>query len=195
MKFVFLILISFLFGCKNSKTKSDDNSSLDLTRESHSLNVKVESSGHNESNQTVSLESLCKPLDFLKLREKEIQVKFLHLIDSIKELQYPEESEPTTFVDITQQYLINFLNDLNIDSLRINGFFEKEYDFNKKSQNTDQVICQDAISVAYLEKDCSFMLHVLNTNFIDGWCGESSVVYLFKIKNDKVIDFIRREAG
>ena len=100
-------------------------------------------------------------------------------------------------VDLTPEYLIEFFADINLDSLTANKQFEKEYHFNiAPKEYTDPQICKDKIDVSFDAENCSFRLNVYNTFLVEpDWCTESMVVYGFKIKNDKIVDFWRQEAG
>jgi hypothetical protein len=136
--------------------------------------------------------------DFLILKRKDLQIGLFAKIDSIRKVQYPDNDQETSImVDLTAEYLTRFLNDLDSDSLTKIQRFEKEYHFSIAPKGfTDPADCKDKIAVSLDEKDCSFRLNIYNTFLVEpNWCTESMVVYGFKIKNNRIIDFWRQEAG
>lgn len=136
--------------------------------------------------------------DFLELKNKDLQLDLFAKIDSIRKIQYPDNDQETSImIDLKAEYLIRFLNDIDIDSLTQNQRVEKEYHFDLAPEGfTDPADCKDKIKVSFDQKNCSIRLNIYNTFLVEpNWCTESMVVYDFKIKNDRIIDFSRQEAG
>ena len=198
---IYILTVLTLIGCSNS----NDNGKVyePIETESQSL---ADSTIEAEETQTANNEieqielrkcsgTIC---DFLKLDQQDLQTDLFVKIDSIRNVQYPDNDQDTTImVDLTAEYLARFLNDVDVDSLTNNQRFEKEYHFNIAPKGyTDPTDCKDKIEVSFDDKDSSFRLNIYNTFLVEpNWCTESMVVYGFKIKNSKIVDFWRQEAG
>src|SRR5690606_2091025 len=185
---IYMIIISSFFGCGN---RGKRETSVDADK---SLKEKHEKPVIKKTNDTCSV----KAVDFFKLKDSTIQSDFFAKLDSIRKIQYPEDDqENSIMVDITPEYLNQFLADIKIDSLEINNSFEKAYHFNIAPQDyTDPEICKDTIKVIFDDENCTFHLNVYNTFLVElDWCTESIVMYGFRIINGKVTDFWRQEAG
>lgn len=145
-----------------------------------------------------SVTCLVTAVDFLKLKELELQTQFFFKLDSIRKAHYPNNDQETSImVDLTSKYLNRFLADINENSLRLNKGYEKEYHFNIAPKGyTDPEICKDKIAITYNEKHCKFRLQIYNTFFVEpDWCTESMVVYEFEIKDNRIVYFWRNEVG
>lgn len=137
-----------------------------------------------------------KAIDFLKLANKNIQTDFFHQLDSIRKVQYPQNNQDTAiFVDLTPALLDRFLRDMNKNEFSKTGKFKKEYYFSiAPPKYTDSKECKDAISITFDKKTCSYLLVIYNV-FPADWCQESSVIYGFKIIENRISNFRRNEAG
>jgi len=198
---IYLLTILTLIGCSNSV--DNGNVSEPIETESQSL-----ADSANEVEETQKADNAIEQIetskcsgtitDFLKLENQDLQSDFIAKIDSIRKVQYPDNDQETSImVDLTAEYLTRFLNDIDSDSLTKNQRFETEYHFNVAPEGfTDPEDCKDKIAVSLDEEDCSFRLNIYNTFLVEpNWCTESMVVYGFKLRNDKIIDFWRQEAG
>lgn len=139
-----------------------------------------------------------KAADFIKLKKKNLQSTFFLKLDSIRKVQYPNnDQESSIMVDITPEYLNDFLTTLNIDTLKSKHRFTKEYHFNVAPKGyTDPKLCKDKIEIVFDSKNCCFRLNIYNTFLVDSdWCTESMVVYVFQIINDTIVTFWRNEVG
>lgn len=193
--------VSTFFGCGNTEKKETATASdrMELVTETDKdLREEYEKSLEKDSEKVASTICMGKTENFLKLKDKELQADFFSQLDSIREVQYPNNDQETSImVDLTPEYLIQFLDDINLDSLTTNKQFEKEYHFNIAPKDfTDPEICKDKIAVSFDAENCSFRLNVYNTFLVEpDWCTESMVVYGFKIENGKTVNFWRQEAG
>ncbi|WNJ20335.1 hypothetical protein [Pontibacter sp. G13] len=162
------------------------------------IEVEETQTSNNEIEQIETSKCSGAISDFLKLNQQDLQTDLFVKIDSIRKVQYPENDQETSImVDLTAEYLTQFLNDIDVDSLAKNQQFEKKYHFNIAPEGfTNPTDCKDKIAVSFDDKDCSFRLNIYNTFLVEpNWCTESMVVYGFKIKNSRIIDFWRQEAG
>ena len=198
---IYILILLTVIGCgnyekNNSPTISDR---VELVPElDKALKEEYEKSIAKESQETDSINCTGKILDFLKLKDNELQTIFFSKLDSIRKVQYPDNNqEISIMVDLTPKYLNKFLSDIISDSLSTIKRYEKEYHFNIAPKDfTDPEICMDKITVNFDVEHCSFRLNVFNTFLVEpNWCKESKVVYGFKIKSGKIIDFWRQEAG
>lgn len=100
-------------------------------------------------------------------------------------------------MDITPTYLNLFLNDINIDSLEKNNYFEMKYHFNIAPKGyKDPEACKDMIRLYFDNKFCHFVLIIDNTFLVEpDWCTESSVLYHIEIEKNNIKYFGRQEAG
>ncbi len=198
---IYILTVLTIIGCSNS----NDNGRVSETIETESqsltdstIEVEETQTANNEVEQIESSKCSGTISDFLKLNHQDLQTDLFEKIDSIRKVQYPENDQETSImVDLTAEYLTRFLNDIDADSLTKNQRFEKEYHFNIAPEGfTDPTDCKDKIAVSFDDKDCSFRLNIYNTFLVEpNWCTESMVVYGFKIKNSRIIDFWRQEAG
>lgn len=198
--FTYIMIVLTIFGCENSKKDNTfDSDKMELVSGPDKfLKEESKKSITGSSEQTVSITCSGKAIDFLKFKGEKLLADFFFKLDSIRKLQYPNNDQETSImVDLTQEYLMVFLSDINSDSLNANKRFEKEYHFNIAPKDyIDPKICKDKIAVSFDAENCSFRLNVYNTFLVEtDWCTESMVVYGFKIKNDKIVDFWRQEAG
>ncbi|SFT43354.1 hypothetical protein SAMN05216474_0540 [Lishizhenia tianjinensis] len=198
---IYILIVLTFFGCVN--TQENDNiatsDGIELTpgpdkeqREEYAKSME------KDSEQVASTICMGKAEDFLKLKGTGLQADFFSKLDSIRKVQYPNNDQETSImVDLTLEYLKEFLADINLDSLTANNQFEKEYHFNIAPKGyTDPEICKDKIAMNFEAKNCSFRLSVYNTFLAQpDWCVESMVIYGFKIENDKIVHFWRQEAG
>lgn len=202
MKNLIYILTGLIFfGCNNTQEKEtasvSDRMEL-VTEPDKDLREDYEKSMEKDSEQVTFTTCMGKTEDFLKLRDKELQIDFFSKLDSVRKVQYPNNDQETSIiVDLTPEYLTEFLADINLGSLIANRQFEKEYHFNIAPKDyIDPEICKDKIAVSFDAGNCSFRLNVYNTFLVEpDWCTESVVVYGFNIENDKIVDFWRQEAG
>jgi hypothetical protein len=198
---IYILTVLTFFGCGNSEKKETSTTSdrMELVPEpDKDLREEYEKSISKDSEQIDSTNCTGNTVDFLKLKDKELQVDFFSKLDSIRKVQYPDNDQETSImVDLTPEYLIKFLTDIDSDSLTANNQFEKEYHFNIAPKDyTDPEVCKDKIAVSFDVKNCSFRLNVYNTFLVEpDWCTESMVVYGFKISNGRIIDIWRQEAG
>jgi len=199
--FIYILTLLTIVGCGNSEKKDAHVffDRLELVSESNiDLREEYEKSTVNDSLKTEANNCSGEIIDFLKLKDNGLQIDFFSKLDSIRKVQYPANDQETSIMfDLSPEYLNKFLVDIDIDSLSVKNQFEKEYHFNIAPLDfTDSEICKDKIAVSFDVKDCSFRLNIYNTFLVEpNWCTESMVVYGFKIKNDKVVDFWRQEAG
>lgn len=193
---VFITTNLILIGCNFSSykvkpIKDPIETSTNVHSESHMPNT-------NEKQIGLNMNDDCSSLDFIKLKEKDLQVSFWNNLDSIKKIQYPNNSQEVDIMfDLTPQYLDNFIANINKDILEKNNHFEKEYFFNIAPKGySDSTICIDKISITFDAQSCRFKIKIFNTFLIDSEsCTESVVTYGFKIKNGNIIEFWRNEAG
>ena len=140
----------------------------------------------------------CSAMDLVKLKDKELQDEFFKQLDSIKKVQYSNYTQDTgNSVDITPNLLRQFLENINADSLQMNGVYESHFFFNiAPPQYVDSKKCKDIISIQYFI-DCGFRMVIDNVYLVEkeGCIGGSQVVYGFKIIDGKIVDFGRQEAG
>ena len=190
-----------MLGCGNSENKDSQtiSESMELVPEpDKDLRHKYEKTVVKEVEKIDSVNCFGKTVDFLKLKDNELQTDFFAKLDSLRKVQFPNNDQETSImVEITPEYLNKFLSDIDQDSLIINKRFDKEYNFNIAPKDyTDPEICKDKIAMNFDEKNCSFQLNVYNTFLVEpDWCTESMVIYGFKIQNEKIVDFWRQEAG
>lgn len=197
----YILTVLLLIGCSNSSNNGKVSETIES--ESQSLTdstVEVEETvnANNEIQQIESSKCSGTISDFLKLEQQDLRTDLFAKIDSIRKVQYPDNDQETSImVDLTAEYLTRFLKDIDTDSLTQNQGFEKEYHFDIAPEGfTDPTDCKDKITVSFNNKDCSFRLTIYNTFLVEpNWCTESMVVYGFKIKNSRIIDFCRQEAG
>lgn len=198
---IFLLTVLTIFGCANTEevetTPSSDRMEL-VPEPDQDLRGKYKESIGKDSELIPSTTCTVKIEDFLKLKDEDLQADFFSQLNSIRNVQYPNKDQETSIsVDLTPEYLSEFLADISLDSLSANKLFEQEYHFNIAPKDyTDPEICKDKIAVSFDAENCAFRLNVYNTFLVEpNWCTESMVVYGFKIENDKIIDFWRQEAG
>lgn len=190
-----------IIGCSNSNDNGKVTETIETDSQSltdSTIEVEETQTANNEIEQIESSKCSGTISDFLKLNQQDLQTDLFVKIDSIRKIQYPENDQETSImVDLTAEYLTRFLNDIDADSLTKNQQFEKEYHFNIAPEGfTDPTDCKDKIAVSFDDKDCSFRLNIYNTFLVEpNWCTESIVVYGFKIKNSRIIDSWRQEAG
>ncbi|WP_196889877.1 hypothetical protein [Aureivirga sp. CE67] len=198
---IYILTVLTFFGCDNAEKKENTATSvrMELVPEpDKDLREEYEKSIEKDLDPISSTTCLGKIEDFLNLKDKELQEDFFSKLDSIRKVQYLNNDQDTSImVDLTPEYLIEFLADISLDSLTANKQFEKEYHFNiAPKEYTDPQICKDKIAVRFDAENCSFRLKIYNTFLVEpDWCTESMVVYGFKIKNDKIVDFWRQEVG
>lgn len=198
---IYILIVLTFFGCGNAEKKGNTPTSdrMELVPEpDKDLREEYEKSIDKDSEQIAVTNCTGKIEGFLTLRDKELQADFFSKLDSIRKVQHPNNDQETSImVDLTPEYLIEFLDDISLDSLTANKQYEKEYHFNITPKSyTDPEICKDKIAVSFDEENCSFRLNVYNSFLVEpDWCTESMVVYGFKIENDKIVDFWRQEAG
>ena len=193
---LFTLIILMFIGCNDIQRNSEShNDRLELVPEpDKALRLEYEKSAGSEIPDTVRRN--CSALDLMNL--KNLQAEFFSQLDSILRVQYPNnDREPESFVDLTPRLLDQFLSDINKDSLILNGEFEKEYHFNLAPPGfTDPKICKDKISITFDGDHCGFRLVIYNTFLVEpSWCTENNVVYGFEIRDGRIIDFGRQEAG
>lgn len=143
-------------------------------------------------------QSACKALDFMKLQNKALQKKFFLQLDSIRNVQYPNSDQETEImVDINSNLLTQFLKDIDQTALSKNGRFEKEYHFNIAPKGfSDPKTCTDKISIEFYPEHCSYQMIIWNTFLVEpDWCSEHQIMYSFEIKDNRIINFRRDEAG
>lgn len=172
-KLTFLFLIAFLIfqSChiphtNNDKSKVADNS-----------------------------QSGCKAEDFFLLKENDIQQDFFKNLDSVLLIQYPDGRKKAMFTDITGVMLKTFVQ--NVDSMR----FLKDkladllyYDDLAAVQGVGGKLKQ-SIEISFDESICGFRLLLINYFESAEYADESSVVYSFRILNNRIVDFYRQEVG
>jgi hypothetical protein len=89
-----------------------------INQESPNLEPKNAEASANQAQESDSIMCLNKSVDFLQLKDNQIQSNLFLKIDSIRSVQYPENDQETAImVDLTPEYLNTFLSDINIDSL------------------------------------------------------------------------------
>lgn len=187
-----LLTIFLLFSC-NPVEQSSSSDRLDFVPEPDK-----EQREAYEQAQKIKASLKCSAADFLLLSQNELQTEFFSKLDSIRKVQYPDlDQEVNIMVDISPDYLDQFMEDIQIDSLSQNLEFSQDYHFNiAPSEYTDPEKCADNISVAFDPTDCFFRLAVFNTFLVDeDWCVESAVIYAFQIGEGKILNLERNEAG
>lgn len=193
--------VLIIIGCGNSNDNGKVSETIEIESQSLTdsiIEVEETQTSNNEIEQIETSKCSGAISDFLKLNQQYLQTDLFVKIDSIRKVQYPENDQETSImVDLTAEYLTQFLNDIDVDSLAKNQQFDKKYHFNIAPEGfTDPTDCKDKIAVSFDDKDCSFRLNIYNTFLVEpNWCTESMVVYGFKIKNSRIIDFWRQEAG
>ncbi len=197
----YILTVLLLIGCSNSSDNGKVSEPIETESQSltdSTIEVEETQNANNEIEQIESSNCSGTISDFLKLEQQDLQTDLFAKIDSIRNVQYPDNDQETSImVDLTVEYLTRFLNDIDADKLTQNQRFEKEYHFDIAPEGfTDPTDCKDKIAVSFDDKDCSFRLNIYNTFLVEPkWCTESMVVYGFKIKNSRIIDFWRQEAG
>jgi hypothetical protein len=198
---IYILTTLTLIGCGNSNDNGKVSEPIETESQSLAgsiIEVEETQTVNNEIEQIKLSKCSGTISDFLKLDQQDLQTDLFVKIDSIRNVQYPDNDQETTImVDLTVEYLTRFLNRIDVDSLTKNQQFEKEYHFNIAPKGyTDPVYCKDKIAVSFDDKNCSFRLNIYNTFLVEpNWCTESMVVYGFKIKNSTIKDFWRQEAG
>jgi hypothetical protein len=190
-KFNLFSLVCLIFLCCNPSNKKASNVKKNTTQSNN-----VIESVHFES--LIGMKADCSSLDFIKLKDKQLQSFFFNELDSIKKIQYPNnDQEVNIMIDITSDYLNQFLSNINEEMLEKEFYFDKDFFFNKAPKGyIDSKVCKDKISIEFDSFNCNFKLKIYNSFQVDSdWCTESVVVYGFKIQNDKIINFWRNEAG
>ncbi|WP_228851534.1 hypothetical protein [Aegicerativicinus sediminis] len=197
----YILTVLLLIGCSNSSNNGKVSETIESESQSltdSTVEVEETENANNEIEQIESSKCSGTISDFLKLEQQDLRTDLFAKIDSIRKVQYPDNDQETSImVDLTAEYLTRFLKDIDTDSLTQNQGFEKEYHFDIAPEGfTDPTGCKDKIAVSFDNKDCSFRLNIYNTFLVEpNWCTESMVVYGFKIKNSRIIDFWRQEAG
>lgn len=198
---IYIFTILTLIGWSNSADNEKVSETIETESQSITDSIIKVDQPQKAENETVQIEiNKCSGTitDFLKLKNNELRLDLLAKIDSIRKVQYPDnDQESSIMIDLTAEYLSRFLSDIDSDSLTKNQRFEKEYHFDIAPKGfTDPADCKDKIAVSLDKEDCSFRLNIFNTFLVEpNWCTESMVVYGFKIKNNRIIDFWRQEAG
>lgn len=186
--FYFFIIILLYLGCSCKNTSVTEKVGTSLSRNTENI--------HIDENYIKKIN--CSALDFLKLREEKLQLYFFNKLDSVRNLQYPDNNqEVEIMVDLSRNYLNQFLKDIDEDVLLKQSFFEKKYSFNIAPKGySDSAVCVDKISIQFNSSTCNFKIKILNRFLADtDWCTESVVIYGFKIEKDKIVNFWRNEAG
>lgn len=189
----YLITLIIFIGCKDSE-------SIETKLPEQNIVPKEISKEDRQSNNLVKEKPSCQNniLDFMLLKDEELQNHFFSQLDSIKKVQYPNnDQEDSIFIDMTPEYLHHFLSSINIDTLKKNNIFTLDYYFKRSPEGySDPEKCKDKIQISFDEKYCILKLNISNTFLAEpDWCGESTVVYGFKIKNYKIIGLWRGMAG
>jgi hypothetical protein len=199
MKRVICILTALLVvGCNNTQGTSEAQGAAKRVLEpDRDLSVASEKSAASEISG--ASHRTCSATDVMKLMKSDLQRDFFAQLDSARTAQYPNnDQEIDIFVDVTPQLLDRFLKDINKDSLLPNRRFDKKYHFNIAPAGfADPAQCRDRIEVVFNEDQCSFRIVMYNTCLVgeEGWCTESTVVYVFELTDDRILRFWRNEAG
>lgn len=191
-----LLLLTFI-GCHQTDNRATESIPVVETETLEVLSEPTQES-QKENNILKKESSNCSARNFTNLKHEELQSAFFKQLNSVRTSQYPNNDQLVNImVDLTPEYLNQFLKDLKIDSLEQNNYFVKEYHFKiAPPEYTDPEICKDQIIVSYDSIACAFTLLINNTFLVQpDWCAESSVIYTFRINGNRISYFRRQEAG
>ena len=171
----FILILTLIVSCSNNTNQKE----LDKPKE----NFKVTKNRNKD----------CRPLNILMLKEKDVKTLFFQKLDSTVNKQYLGKKKES--VDLSQELLEIFLNDLDTKIFPENLIFQKKYkakfvieDIQSKNEST-------TIELSYFQEDCFYRMCILNYFETDEYSDESSVIYFFKIENKQITNFGRQEAG
>lgn len=152
----------------------------------------------NDSIQIVELITTGTSVDFLLLKDSTLQEDFFSLLSSAQKADSDvNNAEITYLLDITPELLNQLLVEIDIDSLKINNWFENEYDLDIGTEDyKESDLCKDKIILSFNKETLSFTL-MMRDSFLNkaDWCNETCVGYIFKIENNKIAEFRRFLAG
>ncbi len=94
-------------------------------------------------------------------------------------------------LDITYEMLFDFLKDIDKKKFSTTNNFEKTYNENTGKEKSHKY----TIMLTFYPSECGYRLVV--NHFIEAkeWSDEISVIYSFRILDDRIVDFVRQEAG
>ena len=141
-----------------------------------------------------SLNEYCTSNDIALLTKKDIRLLFFEKLDSTLQKQYQHEKEKTS-PELNGKILDQFLEDIDLKYFEQNFQFQKKYEFKLTPKSIHTLKEFNTIELLYYPNDCSFRLSIICFYVTKEFSDESSVVYIFKIKNNKLLDFKRQEAG
>lgn len=191
-----LIALLCIASCNNKKEQLK-KSRLELLPEPDKELTKAHDK-NSDTKVTATVKSTCFAVDFIALKNKDLQKNLFKQLDSIIKIQYPNNNQELyNSVDLTPKMLNQFLKDIDLESLEKNDQFEQFYNFNISHPNfKDSPICRDQVAVLFLKENCRFRITIDNVYMVEGDCiGGSQVIYGFQIKDSEIIDFWRDEAG
>ena len=182
-KVIYLLLV--ILSCSSSPNKADTRI------------VNTDSSSELAVSQVIEENAIeqCAALDFTQLNDSQLFTSFFQQLDSVIAYQYPQGK--SEYGDINAAFMIEFLSDLNPDSLEKNNTFKKSYHFNRALEGyTDPEVCMDDIRIDFLPEECQFKMTIYETFLVSpDWCTEHASIYYFKITRNRISEFVRNEAG
>lgn len=171
----FILILTLIVSCSNDPNQKK----LDQPKE----NLKV----------TKNRNKTCRPLDILMLKEKDVKTLFFQKLDSTVNKQYLGKKKES--VDLTQELLEIFLNDLDTKFFSRNLIFQKKYKAKFVIEDKQSKNDSTTIELSYFQEDCFYRMAILNYYETEEYADESSVIYFFKIENKQITNFGRQEAG
>lgn len=202
MKFISCILLLLILSSCNveeTNTKQHDNDRIVFVPEpDKDLREKYEKADAEKNIKHDTDTCLKYHADLLNLKKKELQTEFFVMLDSIKNVQYPSNDQDScNSVDLSPDLLKQFLNDIDIDSLKSSNLYTALYNFNIACHGfKDSDRCMDKISFQFFPETCGYRIVIENSYLVEGACiGGSQVNYGFKIKGDRIVNLSRQEAG
>ncbi len=144
----------------------------------------------NQNKETFNTQKKCNSKSFFLLENEVFREKFLHKVDSLIAIQYPNGKVKTS-VDITSDMLVKFLKDIDKNTFLRTNNFEKKYDNLKNTNGIKKYRC----SIEFYPMECGYRFVLSSFIETKEWFDETSTIYSFSIINDKIINFARQEAG
>lgn len=199
-QFFVLILGSVLSACNNAGgpggSQVTDTNTVQSPAKSETT---IRDKNMGDDKPTIPVHSIYSSKDFLQLKNKELQADFFRVLDSTRKSQYRNNDQDIyNLVDITPDLLRKFLKDINADTLARHDVFEARYFFNIAPRSfTDSKKCDDLVTLRFFREDGSFRMIIDNVYPVEelGCAGGAQVIYGFKIRDNRIVDFDRQAAG
>ncbi len=202
-KLLFIIGLFVLVACSGNRIESnvqDSTQTLDSVAE-NTIVQKQETANQSEEKQ-IEIQQNCDGTanDILLLKSN--TELFNSFFEEIKKWKKENDANDLDndgiFTGITKPLLKDFLSNIDIEKLKTEESFEKEYEFNimpKAYRNKEK--CPDGIRLYYYKESCRFRLCVDNSYYVKeaDLCTEGSIIYSFKIKHNRIIDLEITAAG